>query len=161
MRDILFRTDDLIFSYRVGGILVKNGKLLLQKPKDDDYAMIGGHVTAFETAEDALRREYGEEIHAEIKVERLVATSEIFFKWGNLPCHQICFYYTVSLLNDESIPQDGVFHGYDEFGGERIDLDFVWVPISELQALTVYPRELMPHIISGCDGVIHFVSKED
>ena len=36
--DILFKNDDFVFSYRVGGILKHNGKILLQRPKNDDYA---------------------------------------------------------------------------------------------------------------------------
>lgn len=39
--DILFKNDDFVFSYRVGGILTHNGKILLQRPKNDDYAIIG------------------------------------------------------------------------------------------------------------------------
>ena len=31
MADILFKTDDYIFSYRVGGLLIHNGKVLMQK----------------------------------------------------------------------------------------------------------------------------------
>ena len=42
--DILFKQDDFVFSYRVGGVLIRDGKILLQRPKDDDYAIIGGHV---------------------------------------------------------------------------------------------------------------------
>ena len=30
--DILFKNDDFVFSYRVGGILEYNGKILLQRP---------------------------------------------------------------------------------------------------------------------------------
>lgn len=48
-RDIIFPTSDFVFSFRVGGLLVQNGSVLLQKPKDDDYAIIGGHVSALET----------------------------------------------------------------------------------------------------------------
>lgn len=40
--DILFKKEDFVFSYRVGGILIRNGKILLQRPKNDDYAIIGG-----------------------------------------------------------------------------------------------------------------------
>ena len=47
--DILFKNDDFVFSYRVGGILIRNGKILLQRPKNDDYSIIGGHVAAMET----------------------------------------------------------------------------------------------------------------
>ena len=31
--DILFKNDDFVFSYRVGGILIHNEKILLQRPK--------------------------------------------------------------------------------------------------------------------------------
>ena len=31
--DILFKNDDFVFSYRVGGILKHNGKILLQRPQ--------------------------------------------------------------------------------------------------------------------------------
>ena len=40
--DILFKNEDFVFSYRVGGILIHDGKILLQKPKNDDYSIIGG-----------------------------------------------------------------------------------------------------------------------
>ena len=34
MKDILFKQDDFIFSYRVAGILMHEGKILLQRPVD-------------------------------------------------------------------------------------------------------------------------------
>ena len=44
--DILFRTDEYVFSYRVAGICIQNGKVLLQKPDNDTaFAFPGGHVT--------------------------------------------------------------------------------------------------------------------
>ena len=36
MADILFKTDDYIFSYRVGGVLIHNGKVLMQNADGDD-----------------------------------------------------------------------------------------------------------------------------
>lgn len=39
--DILFKNDDFVFSYRVGGILIRNGKILLQRPKNDDIPLDG------------------------------------------------------------------------------------------------------------------------
>ena len=53
--DILFKKDDFVFSYRVGGILIHNEKILLQRPKNDDYAIIGGHVAAMETSMETLK----------------------------------------------------------------------------------------------------------
>ena len=45
MKDLLFKTDDFVFSYRVAGILIHEGKILLQTAGDDPgYAFPGGHV---------------------------------------------------------------------------------------------------------------------
>ena len=74
----------------------------------------------------------------------LFKTMILYFPWGKRPCHQICLYYNVHLL-DDSIPMDGVFHGYDELDHERINLDFCWIPLEELRKDTkVYPLELIP-----------------
>lgn len=37
--DLLFKNADFIFSYRVGGILIHNGKILVQRPKNDEYSV--------------------------------------------------------------------------------------------------------------------------
>ena len=103
--DILFKNDNFVFSYRVGGILKHNGKILLQRPKNDDYAIIGGHVAAMETSMETLKREFEEELHAKIEVDNLLAIGEIYFPWGKRPCHQICLYYNVHLM-DDNIPLD-------------------------------------------------------
>lgn len=160
-KDILFKTEDFLFSYRVGGILIHDGKILLQKPKDDDYAIIGGHISGMETTKEALTREFKEELNANIEVDNLLAIGEIFFQWGNRPCHQICFYYKIHLNEMDTIPMDGIFHGYDELNNKRIDLDFCWVPLDKLRSgLKVYPLELIPIILEDSNEIVHFVSRD-
>ncbi|HJC25725.1 MAG TPA: NUDIX domain-containing protein [Candidatus Eisenbergiella merdavium] len=160
-KDILFKNETYIFSYRVGGILLQDGKILLQKPQNDDYAIIGGHVAAMETTEQTLKREFEEEIKTKIEVDNLMAVGEIFFPWGDRPCHQICLYYRIRLCDPKAIPLSGIFHGYDELGNERIDLDFCWVPLEDLKdGVKVYPVELIPHILSNENEVFHFVSNQ-
>lgn len=159
-RDILFRQDDFIFSYRVAGILMHEGKILLQRPVDDDFAIPGGHVSAFETTKETLAREFREEIRADVEVGDLIAIGEIFFPWGRRPCHQIGLYYLCSLKDPSQIPTDGVFPGHDDWGNERIDLNFHWLTPEEVSRNVVYPQELIPHILSGSKEVFHFVSKQ-
>lgn len=99
MKDILFKTDDYIFSYRVAGILIHNNKILLQKPTNDaGFAFPGGHVGFGETNAETLVREFKEEIGIDIKVNGLKWVGEIFFPWGNKPCHQICLYYMIEMI---------------------------------------------------------------
>ena len=66
--DILFKNDDFVFSYRVGGILIHNEKILLQRPKNDDYAIIGGHVAAMETSMETLGNLYGVNVDHYIRI---------------------------------------------------------------------------------------------
>lgn len=159
MKDILFKTDDFVFSYRIQGVLIRDGKALLQR-SGEDYALIGGHVAAMETTRETLVREFKEEIHADIAVDELLAVGEVFFPWGNKPCHQIGLYYAVHLLDENQIPLDGVFHGFDDLDGERIDLDYCWVALTELEHIALYPPQMVPHILSGSKEVLHFVYKE-
>ena len=161
MADILFKTEDYVFSYRVGGVLIHNEKALFQRARGDSgYALVGGHVSFGETTAETLVREFKEEIGADIKVERLLMVGENFFPWGQRPCQQINLYYLVSLLDESQIPLDGIFSAVDELGNDRIDLDMCWVPIKELPSVTVYPIEAKEHIINIPDRIVHFAHKE-
>ena len=103
MSDILFKTEGYVFSYRVAGICIKHGRVLLQKPANDDgFAFPGGHVAFGETNEETLIREFREEIGAEISVGELKWVGELFFRWGDVPCHQICLYYLVAIEDEET-----------------------------------------------------------
>lgn len=159
-RDILYKEQDFVFSYRVGGILIHHGNILLQKPAGEDYSIIGGHVARMETTRETLKREFAEELHANVDVGDLMAVGEVFFPWGSRPCHQIALYYRVSLQEEPAIPLEGSFHGYDDLDNRRLNLEFVWVPLENLPEITVYPAELIPHILSGSRETMHFVSNQ-
>lgn len=161
MSEILFKTNAFVFSFRVGGILIHDQKVLLQKPLDDDgYAIPGGHVAFGETSEKTLLREFKEEIGADIKVERLVLVGENFFPWDDRLCQQICLYYTVSLCEPSQIPLEGTFRAVDELLNERIDLDFTWMPLSQLNQITLYPQNIKKNLLPLPDHIQHFVYKE-
>ena len=73
MNDILFHRDDYVFSYRVAGILLRDNKILFQKPTNDTgFAIPGGHVEFGETNAQTLEREFKEEIGADIPVGDLM-----------------------------------------------------------------------------------------
>ena len=161
--DILFKTEKTVFSYRVAGVLRCGDRWLVQKPPQDEdgYAFVGGHVVFGETNAQTLVREFEEELHQKITVGRLMGVGEIFIPWGARDCHQICLYYEVDFDGAPMIPTEGVFHGFDELGGERIDLDFYWLDRAALERVTVYPPEMVPHLLSGVPDVLHFVYREE
>ena len=160
MSDILFRKDGFVFSYRVAGIAVQSGKVLLQKPTNEDfYAFPGGHVEFGETNEETLVREFKEEIGADIKVGDLQWVAEVFFPWGESPCHQICLYYAID-ITDEDIPKDGMFMAKEHMEGRNFDIEFHWVPIEKTAELEIYPADSAKLLPELGKGVKHFVYKE-
>lgn len=160
--DILFKTDDWVFSYRVAGICVQNGKVLLQKPTNDNaHAFPGGHVEFGETNAETLIREFKEEIGADIQVGELKWVAEAFFPWGGSgkPCHQICLYYMVEILNPE-IPKDGMFMATEHIEGRNFALEYHWVPLENVEKLEVYPTQTPALLQKLHEGVQHFTYKE-
>lgn len=163
MRDIIFKTDEYVFSYRVAGLLVHNNKILLQRPINDiAYALPGGHVEFGETNEETLIREFKEEINANIRVDSLQWVGEMFFPWpsGNKPCHQICLYYKIELTDDKCIPLEGEFWGTEQLENGTFKLKFSWVDISRISDIELYPVEAKSLLAQGFDGIKHFVYKE-
>lgn len=160
MTDLLFKTKDFVFSCRVAGILIHCGKVLLQKPTNDDgFAFPGGHVAFGETNEQALIREFEEEIGAKIRVGALRWVAEIFFPWGDKPCHQLCLYYTVS-LRDALTPRDGTFFAREQLEGRSYALEFHWVPLDKIDSISLYPKNAAELLKRRGGGVRHFIYRE-
>jgi ADP-ribose pyrophosphatase YjhB (NUDIX family) len=154
MSDILFRKDGFLFSYRAAGILIQNGKVLLQKPESDDgYAFPGGHVQLGETNADALIREFREELGVDVEVGSLKLVEENFWDWNGERCQQISLSYLVQLKPPFSIPLVGSFHNK-----EKGDIYLYWVPLDEVKNLKVYPEcaaELLAQIDGGTKHVVY------
>lgn len=156
MKDILLKTQNDIFSLRVAGICLSNGKILLHKTSNNDgYALPGGHVTFHETAEQAIIREFFEETGVDIWIGKLKWIGENFFNRGGCPCHQICFYYTIFLL-DAEITKNRKFIGNEQ----NKPIHFEWVPLSSIDKIKLYPeniKELLKDLDN--DDIKHFVTQ--
>lgn len=159
MKDILFKTEDFVFSYRVAGVCVCDGKVLLQKPTSDTaYAFPGGHVALGETNEQTLIREFREELGADITVGELMWVGELFFPWGDKRCHQICLFYAVDIADDHT-PTQGMFMGMEQLSERKFDLEFHWIPLERLEKIEVYPTRTAELI--HAPHVQHFVFFEE
>ncbi len=153
-KDILFQQDSWMFSYRVGGLLFQDGKILLQRTVGDTaYAIPGGHVSFGEFSQETLAREFQEETGAAVNVGRLCFSVELFFRWKK-PCHQINLYYLMELKNRNALPAVP-FKVLDELGQEKINLEFCWVDLAELDQITVYPTCVQPYLKKLPDQVLH------
>jgi ADP-ribose pyrophosphatase YjhB (NUDIX family) len=161
MSDILVRTDNCIFSYRTAGILVREDKVLLQKPNNSvDYAFPGGHIAFGETAAEALVREFREEMGADIEVAELKWVEENFFSWGDKPCHQISLSHLIKLKDTAQIPLNGRFISKEYSENDDNAIYFCWIPLDEVKNIKVYPANAAELLLELDEGVKHFVYRE-
>lgn len=152
--DLLFNRRDWMFSCRVGALIYRDGKILLQQAAGDaGYAIPGGHVAFGEFTDETLAREILEETGAAVRIGRLCAVCELFWRWKK-PCHQLNFYYLAYLQDPGALLQER-FYAFDALGNERIELEFCWIPVEQISRLRVYPQCLKPYLAHPPTSVLH------
>ncbi|TYS68256.1 NUDIX hydrolase [Sutcliffiella horikoshii] len=135
--DVVFHTEKAVFNYRVAGVWIQEGHILLHRASGDKiWSLPGGRVEMNEASPLSLQREFIEELDLSVQVGRLVWIVENFFEYRAKKVHEIGFYYLVSTDDKQALPNES-FHGVE---GER--LVYEWVPISELEDVVLYPEFL-------------------
>ena len=157
-RDWLFIEENRMHDFRSTGILLKDGKILIQRGVNDtEFALPGGHVAWGETSAETLVREYKEELGADISVNKLVWVEEVFWKWGEIEAHTICHYHLVSLNNPTQIPNEGIFKSLETDASRLL---FQWVDVNELHNYKIYPVFLKDKIMDIPDRIEHFITRD-
>ncbi len=142
---------------RVSGVAFHNERVLLHKSEEDDFWVLpGGGCMEHETTIQAARREFREEIGAEIEIHKLLWVVENLFEYKDEKHHSIEFYYLISFPQTD-IYQTDVFHGYEE--ELDLKLTFKWHKIDEIDHLSIYPTCLKKLIKSRSDGIQHVIHK--
>lgn len=155
-KDWLFIENNTICDVRVVGVLLRDGKVLIQRDADGgEYALPGGHIHIGETLEEGLIREYAEETGAKIRCERMLWTEECFWEWNGRKAHNLAFYYLISLNPGSDIPDIGEFVPHKDNGNVVLG----WLPAEEIPHVTIYPEFLKEEIFHLDDGIKHFVSR--
>lgn len=138
------------FNYRVAGVAIHNGRVLLDRNTRNNYWVLpGGHPDLMETMACAVRREISEEIQAEVEVVRLLWIAENFFRRSK-SIHELSFYFQIEIdPKSRLLTSDGPFYGMEH----HHTLIFQWFPIEEvrLKALPLLPPflpEALTHIPS-------------
>lgn len=159
--DLLLKTDNGLFSYRIAGVLIRDGKILISRALGDTaYAFPGGHVTFGETSQEALIREFKEEMGADISIERLLWVQENFWKWDTNDCHQLCLYYMIRLCDETQIPLEGVFNYQPQLDSEKYKLEFSWIELKQLEDIEFYPEFAQEKVLCLSDTIEHFTTRQ-
>ncbi|WP_286308692.1 NUDIX hydrolase [Agromyces mangrovi Wang et al. 2018] len=108
---------------RDGHVLVLDGR---DRVKDASFhRALGGGIEFGETAEQALRREFVEELGVELGRVELLDVVQNIFTYEGRPGHEIAHVYAVESDEIDRIPLDARLHVLDEGSPVR------WVPIRE------------------------------
>ncbi|MFB7251540.1 NUDIX hydrolase [Microbacterium sp. NPDC056234] len=114
------------------GLPVKHGHVLVLSGRDrsigrDFYRAIGGGIEFGERADEALRREFKEELGVALDGSRLLAVAENIFTYEGEEGHEIAHVFAVDGASLDQIPLDAELHVLDEGSPVR------WVPIDDLR----------------------------
>ncbi|SFJ32344.1 NUDIX hydrolase [Thermoflavimicrobium dichotomicum] len=127
------------FNYRIAGILIHDGKVLLHREKDQEiWALPGGRAEMMEPSAETIVREIKEEIGLDVRVERLIWVAEQFFTYKGVRTHELGFFYLLSCDQDTDLFHTPRFHGVT---GDAVDLVFEWFSLDRL------PEHLYPSFL--------------
>ena len=144
--------DGALFNYRVAGVAIVDGKVLLHKtPADKFWSLPGGRASLFEFSKNTLIREMQEETGMDIVVGEMLWVSENFFVYNDIRHHELGFYYKMEIpalkdLND--------FTGVE---GDS-ELLFKWHPVDNIAEIKIYPEFLTTELAQNPLRVKQFAS---
>jgi ADP-ribose pyrophosphatase YjhB (NUDIX family) len=149
---ISFDIDNVRFNYSVGGILINNDKILLNRLLNETYWFIpGGRVEGGEDSAKALSREMMEELNENVIIENMLFMVENFFINKGTKFHEIGIYYSMSgpkIWNDSKIIKDG-----------GVEIEYRWIDVEKLKTIELYPVIIKDAIIENkCKS--HYIVRE-
>jgi ADP-ribose pyrophosphatase YjhB (NUDIX family) len=158
---ITFTRGDQRFNYRITGVAIYDGKVLLQKPADEGFWFLpGGRAEFLETAEETLRREMREELHTDIAIERLLWVVENFFQHGGRSFHELGLYFLMSFPENSPMLDTGQTFIVREIIHETTyEFIFQWHPLDSLKDIPLYPLFLQTALQKLPDVTEHIVHK--
>ncbi len=140
MTMITFDRDQSRFTYRVVGVAIEDGRVLLHRAEGDDFwALPGGRAELLEPAAATLRREMREELDIEVEVVRPLWLVENFFQHQGFDHHELGIYFLMR------VPESWSFRtALEPFIGDEngVRLVFQWFPLDALAGMRVYPSFL-------------------
>ena len=128
------------------GLAIKNNKLLVSEGFDKVrnetfYRCLGGGIEFLEKSEEALKREFLEEINVDITVKNFLGISENIFTYQGKKAHELILFYSIE-ISDENYQEE--YKVIDDHG-ETIAK---WINIDEFKNKNkiLYPEEVFKYI---------------
>ena len=127
--------------------LVRNGNnILVSKGYDESrklefYRCLGGGIEFLEKSEDALKREFKEELNIEIKVGKFPGISENIFNYKGKNAHELVLFYDAYIDNKDYREKYKVIDDDSETVAIWIDIDKF-----KNKELVLYPEQIFKYL---------------
>ena len=147
------------FNFRVAGVILVKGHVLICREDEDDYCMLpGGRIELGEDSRLSLTREIAEELDLPAEIGPMLATSESFYRRVGEDFHELGFFYRVELPGqgpDGNAP-------WLKRRDEGHDLSFYWVPLAgeALEEFNLLPRWLPGFLRDLPESTLHVLHDE-
>ncbi len=69
-------------------------------------------------------------------------------------------FYRISLCDENQIALSGTFNAIDELERVNVDLEFSWIPLSQIKDIELYPVNAKQKLLELSDRIEHFIYKE-
>jgi len=145
------------FNYRVGAIIIHEGKLLMvQNSGESHYYTVGGRVKFGESVEETILREALEETGIPLEIERLAFIHENFFTYTPTQerFHEVCLFFLMKPHNKLSEVRQTFNEAYGEVG-------IHWLPIDKLDKYMLYPEFFKKELKNPQPHIQHIVTRRD
>jgi ADP-ribose pyrophosphatase YjhB (NUDIX family) len=155
--DIVFDRGNRRFNYRVVGVAMNKGRVLLQQVKGSDHWFLpGGRGKLGEMAGETLKREMREELNTDIEVGGLVWVVENFFKLNINSYHELSLFFLMKFPDGSQILETDELGVEDE--GEK--LINKWHCLDALEKTTLFPEFLRTGLQNIPDSPQHIVNAD-
>lgn len=143
--DLTFTTDAGRFNFRVGAVIIKDGKVLMIQNQNAPYFYsVGGRVQFDESCEEAVKREVREELGIDLEIDRPLFFHQHFFdeQITHEHYHEISVFY---LMKNSDALNHIECHSVSGTGSRE---SAVWIDLSALDSFTIYPEFFRTHLNS-------------
>jgi ADP-ribose pyrophosphatase YjhB (NUDIX family) len=127
------------------GLAIKDGKLLVSEGYDSKkdktfYRCLGGGIEFLETSQEALKREFKEEIGADISVKDFLGISENIFTFEGKNGHEIIFLYNIELKDSDYKDEYSII--------DEVNSKAKWINIQSFKnkEKIIYPTEILNYL---------------
>ena len=127
------------------GLAIKNNKVLVSegydKVKDQTfYRCLGGGIEFLEKSDEALKREFKEEIGADITVKDFLGLQENIFTFNGKNGHELIFIYKVDIKDSDYKEEYNII--------DEVNSVAKWIDINDVKSgkEILYPTEVVKYL---------------